>query len=154
MVQMRAQVETARLYEQDFQLWLEHTVLQLQNQEWGQIDRQNLVEELEAMGRSERHALKSNLRIILLHLVKYKYQASKRSRSWKVSIREHRFRVQDSLKASPSLKRFYQEVFATAYQESIKLAVDETDLPRSTFPEQCPFSPEQVLDLDYLPEDY
>ena len=152
MVQVRSQVEPATLYEQDFQLWLEQTVVQLQNRDWEQLDCDNLVEELEAMGRSEKQALKSNLRVILLHLLKYQYQAQKRSRSWKVSVREHRLRVQDSFKTSPSLQRFYREVFQTAYQEARRLAMDETGLPLSTFPERSPFNPEQVLDLDYLPE--
>ena len=60
-----------KLYDQDFNLWLETTANLLQNRQCDQIDYDNLIEEIEAMGRSEKHALESNLVVVLMHLLKY-----------------------------------------------------------------------------------
>lgn len=144
--------QTQELYEQDFNLWLEKTIQSLRDGKLLEVDYANLIEELESMGRSEKNALKSNLRILLLHLLKYKYQPQKRTNSWRYSITEHRQRIRDSLETSPSLKPFLTEVVYKCYQDAIRLASDETGLSRSIFPEDCPFSLEEILDLDYLPD--
>lgn len=140
------------LYEQDFQLWLLETVTRLKARSLEGVDWENLIEELEAMGRRERTALKSNLRVVLLHLLKYRYQPEKRSNSWKASIREHRLRLVDAFADSPSLKRLYDETLPEAYDAARKLAADETGLPLETFPPDPPFSPQEVLDSEFLPQ--
>jgi hypothetical protein len=65
------------LYDRDFNLWLETTINCLREGKLLQIDYENLIEELESIGRSEKNALKSNLKILLMHLLKYKYQPEK-----------------------------------------------------------------------------
>lgn len=140
------------LYEQDFNLWLESTVNCLRDRKLSQMDYEHLIEELESMGRSDKNALKSNLRILLMHLLKYQYQPEKRSNSWRYTITEHRQRIRDSLEDSPSLKPFLREIFAKCYQDSRKLAADETGLSIHQFPQQCPFELDDILNLDYLPK--
>jgi predicted DNA-binding ribbon-helix-helix protein len=139
------------LYEQDFYLWIETTVKQLKEGKLNEVNLVNLIEELEAMGRSEKHSLESNLRVVLLHLLKHKYQPQKRSKSWLFSIIEHRIRLRKSLQDSPSLKRYLATIFAEAYQDSRKLASVETGLSIDTFPELCPFTIEETLNEDFLP---
>jgi Domain of unknown function DUF29 len=112
----------------------------------------NLIEELEAMGRSEKSAIESNLRILLMHLLKYKYQSEKRTNSWLFTIREHRQRLRDDFKNSPSLKRYFLDIFPECYQDARELAADETGLSINTFPIESPFSQEDTLNPDYLPE--
>ena len=109
-------------------------------------------EELEAMGRSQKSAIESNLRILLMHLLKYKYQSDKRTNSWLFTIREHRKRLRNDFKNSPSLKRYFLEVFPECYQDARELAADETGLSINTFPIESPFSQEDTLNPDYLPE--
>lgn len=140
------------LYDQDFNLWLEQTIRSLREGKLLEVDYDNLIEELESMGRSEKNALKSNLRILLMHLLKYKYQPEKRTNSWRYTITEHRQRIRDSLETSPSLKPFLDTVFEKCYQDASKLASDETGLSIETFPQACPFACEDVLNLDYLPD--
>lgn len=140
------------LYEGDYHLWLQTTIHQLQNSRWAELDLESLIEELEDMGRRQKNALKSNLRVVLQHLLKYRYQPSKRSNSWKATLREHRLRLDDELASSPSLKRYLDEIFENSYQKARDLAVDETGLPLSTFPEKPPFTIEAALDTDYLPD--
>lgn len=149
---MTTQVNTQTLYETDFVLWLETTANLLKTRQLDQIDYDNLIEEIETMGRSERSALKSNLRVLLMHLLKWKYQPSMRSNSWRSTIREHRKRIQEAFKDSPSLMRTFDEGFDIAYQDGRELASDETGLGIDTFPQIFPFTVEQVLDSDYLPK--
>ncbi|BAY76908.1 hypothetical protein NIES25_33660 [Nostoc linckia NIES-25] len=98
----------SHLYDQDFYLWIDTTAKQLKEGRFSEVDLENPIEEIECMGRSEKHALASNLVVLLMHLLKYKYQPEKRSNIWKVTIREHRRRLRITFKDSPSLKPYFQ----------------------------------------------
>ena len=145
--------ETDNLYDRDYYLWLQHTARLISEGKFSDVDTANLIEEIEDMGRSEKRAIESNLRILLLHLLKYKYQSSKITNSWKSTIREHRKRINKAFKDSPSLKKYLRDVFNECYQDGRELAADETGLPLDTFPIESPFTPEQALNPDYLPQD-
>lgn len=101
------------LYDQDYYLWINKTVEQLSNNQFQEIDLQNLIAELESMGRSEKRSVQSNLTVLLMHLLKYKYQPNKRSQSWRSTIVEHRRRLLIVFKDSPSLRGYGQEIFAS-----------------------------------------
>ncbi|NES21899.1 MAG: DUF29 domain-containing protein [Symploca sp. SIO3E6] len=146
------QAKQKSLYEADFVRWIETTVEQLRTQNYTSVDWTNLIEEIEDMSRRERKSLKSNLVVILLHLLKWQYQPECRSGSWRVSIREHRRRVNDDLQDSPSLVNYFQEVLAECYVNACKQAADETGLPLEIFPLNCPYTPEQLLNSEYLPD--
>lgn len=140
------------LYEQDYYLWLEDTIQKLQ---LGELDRLNisaLIEELQGMSNSEKNALESNLRILLMHLLKYRYQPHKRVNSWLFTIREHRKRLLKTFQKSHSLKRYYETVFAECYQDGKELAADEAGLSLVVFPNESPFTLEETLNADFLPE--
>jgi hypothetical protein len=144
------------LYEQDYNLWLEQIIQQLRAAEgdrvFAGIDLKNLLEELESMGRSEKRAVYSNFKILLMHLLKYRYQPEKRSNSWRRTIREHRQSLQEAFRDSPSLRNHFHEVFNSCYQAARELAADETGLVLDAFPTESPFSPETILNPDYLPD--
>ena len=82
-------VTNSNLYHEDFYLWIKTTAKQLKDGNCAEIDLDNLIEEIESMGRSEKRALKSNLLVVLMHLLKYKYQPEKRTNSWLSTIFEH-----------------------------------------------------------------
>ncbi len=138
------------LYNQDYYLWLETTARLLEQGKFSDLDVANLVEEIEDMGRSEKRAVYSNLKNLLMHLLKYKYQPQKRSNSWRATIIEHRQRIKKAFQDSPSLKRYYREFFDECYQDALEFAVAETGLPVDTFPTASRFSPEQMLESEYL----
>lgn len=146
------QKNTYNLYERDYHLWLVHTAKLVAENRFAEIDIASLAEEIEDMGRSEKRAIKSNLRVLLAHLLKYKYQPDKRSNSWRVTIRKHRLRIKEAFQDSPSLKRYFDEVFDECYQNARAIIVDETGLEIATFNTQYPFSKVEVLDSDFLPE--
>lgn len=140
------------LYEQDYYLWLEQTSLALQAGKLEEVDIENLLEEINDMGRSERRALESNLTVVLLHLLKYKYQPTHRSNSWLASILEHRLRLKKQLKESPSLKPYLERIFGECYGDATLRAEVETGLSLEVFPIESAFTIEEALNIDYLPE--
>lgn len=139
------------MFNQDYHLWLKETAELLHNQNFGAIDLPRLIEEIEDMSKSQRSAVRSNLRIVLMHLLKYKYQPEKRTNSWLSSITEHRTRLELDLQDSPSLQPFLVDIFADTYARARRLAADETGLTIDNFPKECPFSLAAALDIDYLP---
>ena len=148
----KPQKSSDALYEQDYYHWLEQTALHLRARALDQLDLENLIEEIEDMGRREKRAIESNLRVVLLHLLKWKYQAQNRSGSWSGSIAEHRIRIRKALQDSPSLKNFMLEIFPEAYQDASKLASLETGLDKDIFPFLCEWTLQQALNEDWLPE--
>jgi hypothetical protein len=140
------------LYEQDFCLWVEQALVLLREGNLTDLDLENLLEEIAGMSNSQKQALESNLKIILTHLLKYKYQPDKRTNSWLYTIVEHRQRIRKAFKNSPSLKRHFLEELADVYLDARKLASVETGIAIDIFPITSPFTASQVLDEDYLPE--
>ncbi|NJN74621.1 MAG: DUF29 domain-containing protein [Limnothrix sp. RL_2_0] len=141
-----------QLYDADYFQWIEETLTKLKASQFSEVDWENLIEEIEDMGRSEKRAIYNNLKILLLHLLKYRYQKEKRSKSWRSSIREHRQRLYRAFKESPSLTRYFESIIDESYEDARGLASDETGLDIDKFPKECPFSTEEILDMDFLGE--
>jgi len=144
------------LYDEDYYLWLVKQAQLLKSGEFQQVDLGNLVEELEDMGRSERRSIRSNLMFVLLHLLKYQFQPERRSQSWQASLIEHRLRLRDGFEESPSLRQFLEDGqwIQCCYEDACKRVSKETSLPLSSFPLVCPYTAAQMLDEDFLPEDW
>ena len=141
-------VSHSDLYTTDYYLWLQDTIEKLKQQNYEQIDWENLIDEIEDMPKSERRSLSSNLVIVLLHLLKWQYQLDRRSQSWKLSIVKHRIRIEETLEDSPSLKGYLVEILEKQYQKAIRLASAETELSIEAFPSECPYSISEVLEDD------
>ena len=139
------------LYDQDFCVWAEQTAQLLRRGKFSEIDLESLIDEVEEMSRSEKRALLSNLRVLLMHLLKYNYQPDHRSNSWLSSIREHRTCLAGLFHDSPSLRAYFQETSHLCYQNTRKQAADETGLPLDLFPLALPFTPDEALNEDFLP---
>ena len=140
------------LYETDFAAWITATAAHLRSKDYAQVDWENLIEEIDDMGRRERKSLKSNLVILLLHLLKWQYQPDMRSGSWQGSIVKHRQRLRDDLQDSPSLKSYLSEILDAAYSDACDRAAAETGLALPQFPEVCQYTIDQILDREFLPE--
>ncbi len=140
------------LYERDFCLWLEQQAELLRERRFDELDLANLVEEIEAMARRDKKAIKNNLVVLLTHLLKHEFQPEQRSSSWRGSIVEHRQRLRDDFEESPSLRPHAAEVFARAYADARERASAETGLPLRSFPKSSPYTLEQTLDPKFLPD--
>ncbi len=61
------------LYDQDILLWVEDTVAKLKAHDFGNLDLENLIEEIDTLGKSQRNAIRSLLRRLIEHLLKRCY---------------------------------------------------------------------------------
>ncbi|MEH2317981.1 DUF29 domain-containing protein [Nostoc sp.] len=148
------------LYEQDFCAWVEQTAELLRclrratpTHHWDTLDLEHLIEEVVDLGKSQQRALQSALRLVLSDLLKWKYQPEHRSRSWQVTITRERLNLDELLQESPSLRRFLNdaECINITYQRSRREAMVETGLSEENFAIVCPFSVDEILDLDFYP---
>jgi hypothetical protein len=140
------------LYHIDYYKWLDTTAQLLRNHQFDDVDFDNLIEEIEAMSGSQRRELENRLRVLLMHLLKYKYQSERRSNSWLNTIDEQRNQLELLLEYSPSLKPFYSEVFNKCYLKARRSAASETGLDINTFPSESPFTQDDTINPDWLPE--
>ncbi|MBE8991557.1 DUF29 domain-containing protein [Nostoc sp. LEGE 12450] len=141
----------SHLYETDFYTWTQEQVSLLKTQQWEQLDTVNLIEEIETLGRRERQELRNRLGVLLGHLLKWQFQAEKRSNSWLSTIREQRVQIKLLLQDSPSLKPYLDEVFLSVYELGLALAIRETELGEQVFPEICPYTLVETLNPEFLP---
>ncbi len=107
------------LYESDFYAWTQKQAQFLRSHQWEQIDIENLIEEIETLGRQERRELVNRLGVLLGHLLKWQFQSENQSNSWRATIREQRRKLTKLLQESPSLKPYLPEALAEAYQDGI-----------------------------------
>ncbi|QEI41206.1 hypothetical protein BMF77_01790 [Dolichospermum sp. UHCC 0315A] len=143
------QPTTQTLYDQDYYLWIRTTINQLRAGQFSVVDLENLLEELETMGRSEKRAIESLLIKLLVHLLKLQYWDTERERNqghWQGEIRTFRRQIKKAIKDSPSLKPYILEIFDECYQDARKEASDRSELPLDIFPLTPIASLEQILD--------
>ena len=140
------------LYERDFVLWIEEQVRLLREGRLAQLDVVNLIDEVEDLGIHEKKAVESNLVVVLKHLLKFQFQPSRRSRSWLSSIAEHRRRLRNDLATSPSLRPYARQRFEECYEDGRRQALIETGLPEDALPSAPPYTLEQALDPEFLPD--
>jgi hypothetical protein len=137
-------------YDEDFYAWTQAQAEYLRAGLWSAVDAVHVAEEIEDVGREQRHAVESYVTNLLMHLLKWRYQAGRRSRSWRVSIRNARIEIRK--RWSSRIQQELEMRFADIYANARKLAMDETGLPLGTFPEVCEWRMEQILAEDFLPE--
>ncbi|MGB5599285.1 MAG: DUF29 domain-containing protein [Thiothrix litoralis] len=142
----------ATKYESDYYGWTLEQADLIKNKRLDEVDFDHLIEELESMGASEKRELLNRLRVLLMHLLKWAYQPEYRGRSWVNTIREQRRMIPVHLKQNPSLKSKLEEFMLDGYALGRGGAADETGLPESTFPEECPWTFEQAMNAEFWPE--
>jgi hypothetical protein len=140
-------------YEEDFYAWTRAQAAALRAKDVAALDLEHLAEEIEALGNEQRHAVRSHLRVLVWHVLKWAYQPDHRTTSWRISILNARAEIADRLEDYPSLRPRVPTLLASAYPQARRLAAAETGLPPDTFPEACPWTVAQVLDAEFLPED-
>lgn len=140
------------LYDRDFYAWANEQADLLRAGRLAEADIENIAEEIESMGRSEKRELVSRLTVLLQHLLKWQFQPGRRSTSWRLSIENTRLQLEDHLNDNPSLKSQLDGAMRSAYRRALNEAVAETGFARTTFPADCPYSFEQATDPNFWPE--
>lgn len=139
-------------YEEDVYGWAIHTAELLRNGIMSEVDFDNIVEEIEALGRSEKYELINRLSLIISHLLKWQFQPEKITRSWDLTIKEQRRMAKTHFKDNPSLKSKLDEILEDAYYIAKLKAERETSLPEATFPDKCPYSFEKIMSDEFYPD--
>lgn len=147
MTQVQTEVS---LYDQDYLLWIEDIVNKLRNRDIDGLDFDNLIEEIDSLGRSDKRELESRLAELLEHILKRKYvNMPDCYRGWIESINKQRIRIRKLLKDSPSLKPYFSAVFDEVYADTLKIV--SISYPQCEFPDQWPFSCDidAMLNVDF-----
>ena len=142
---------SANLHNQDFYAWANEQSRLLRAGRFENVDIVHLIEEVEDMGNSIRRQLESRLEVLLMHLLKWKYQSNLSGKSWLLTIAEQRRRINKLLRKNPSLKSALDEAFLDSYEDARHSAMLETGLDLATFPEESPFTLAQTMDTEFLP---
>ncbi|MBE9204487.1 DUF29 domain-containing protein [Synechocystis salina LEGE 06099] len=153
-MQLKLKNNSHALYAKDYCLWLEATAKTLKDQDFNNLDLENLIEEIESLGRSEKRAISSYLMRLCEHLLKIEYWQSERKpcfRSWKIEVQNFRLQIEADLEASPSLNSFLRDSFIKQYKNGRKLFLTASDLNPKIVPEIPSFTLEQALDETWLP---
>ena len=138
-------------YDSDFHLWSQTQAAAIREGRFAEIDLENVAEEIESLGRSDRREIRSRLHVLLAHLLKWQVQSERRKGGWENSIDEARATLDVLIGESPSLKSFPAMVLGEVYPRARSKAAKETRLPASRFPAECPFDIKDVLDENFLP---
>lgn len=137
-----------QLYEHDFNLWIEQMANAVRNKETEAMDWNNLLEEIEDIGKSEKRSLESYLERLVEHILKLKYWETEKARNekhWQVEVVNFRNRISRLLERSPSLKNYMKQVYFRIFEDAVSAQKIEFTIPQDSFIEL-----EQILKKDYF----
>jgi hypothetical protein len=132
--------EAAIAKRRDLYSWAVQQATLLREGRLAEIDAVAIAEEIDDVGEEQYYRLESALRVLMHHLLKWDHQPALRSRSWTITIREQRRRVERQLRKNPGLKSRLDEALLEAYEDAHDDAARETGLPLRTFPSSNPYS--------------
>jgi len=138
-------------YDEDFVLWTRHQAELMRAGRFDLVDWENVAEEIESLGKSDRRELASRLKVLMAHLLKWQFQPEQRSASWRGTIRDQRDHMADLLADSPSLRGDVAAMSRRKYRNAVTTAAEETSLSARALPADCPYTTDQLLDDDFFP---
>jgi hypothetical protein len=141
------------LYERDYYTWALQQARALKEHRLEELDWANLSDEVESLAKTERRELRSRLKVLLEHIIKWQFQPQRRTRSWTATVAVQRHEIREHLDENPGLKPEVQDILAQAYKGA-RLEVTGRFLRQSDPqpPESCPWTFEQVMDEQFWPE--
>ena len=145
------------LYETDFYQWTQETLRAIRDRDVEHLDWANLAEEVEALGRAEKRAVDSFATQLLIHLLHLEYWTWRRdyyTQGWETEIDTFRLQLADLLESRVLYNYLFEEL-GNIYDRALRLAKGKYRKERLVvpdFPKQCPYSVEQLLDLEFFPE--
>jgi uncharacterized protein DUF29 len=145
----RLRPKAKNLYDDDFYVWTEVQAELLRRRQFEALDLDNLIEEVEALGRAEKSNVLSNASAIIEHLLKLQHSPAQHARNvWRASVREHRRRLRRDL--TPRLRQILDQALSALYQEirddtAAMLWDYGEDAAADALPTACPYSLDQII---------
>jgi hypothetical protein len=143
---------TKPLRETDFVEWAAQTAELLRQGRFAEVDLEQVAEEIQDLADMRKAAVRSQMRRLLMHLIKLRSQSQRGGSSWRRSIAGARAEIEDALEESPSLRRHLEETLERTYRRAVKQALDETNLTSKAaelaIPETCPYTLDELLGGD------
>lgn len=143
-----AKTNIQELYDQDFNLWVEKIKQKIQDRNFVDMDWDNLLDEIDDMGKSEKRSLESYLQRLIEHIFKLKYWESERERNyrhWCAEVANFRNQIKRLLKRNPSFKNYLEEIYPEIFVEVLQVRSLEFDIPDHVFIEL-----EVIMQLNYF----
>jgi predicted YcjX-like family ATPase len=139
------------LYERDFYAWTQEQAEKLRSRAHNEVDWENVAEEIESVGRSQRSEIRKRLGVLIQHLLKWEFQPERRGESWLSTITEQRLHIAGEIQDSPSLRHFPEEALDWSYRWAVRHAAREMRVDPGSLPKEPPYSAAEALDEDFLP---
>ena len=153
MQRVSSNLSLKQLYEIDDHLWLEETIKLLKANHLEELDLENLIEELENLGRRDKAKVASLLEQIIRHLLLLQYWAKEsqyNSGHWKAEIRSFRNQLKRHL--TTNLYQYLENELALIYDDALGYVIDKTEGKLDNLPQSCTYTLEQILNINFLPE--
>ena len=141
-------INLKQLYDRDFNLWIEKIKEAIQNRDFENMDWDNLLDEIDDMGKSEKRSLDSYMQRLIEHILKLKFWNSEVERcrtGWQQEVVNFRNRIKRILKKNPSLYNYLKSEYFDIYQDAIATMVFDFAIPEDNFVEI-----EQIMQDDYF----
>ncbi len=140
-------------YDEDIIAWANEQARLLREGQFSKLDIEHIAEEIEDVGKSEQRELESRMAVLLAHLLKWQHQPERQGNSWRNTIKGQRDRITRRLRKTPSLKSDWDdgEWWRGVWADALDITVKETGLFYDAFPENCPWTIEQIMDVDFWP---
>lgn len=130
-------------YENDLVLWAEEQAALLREQKLDQLDAEHIAEEMESLAKRDRREIESRMKVLMAHLLKWRYQPALQSRGWRATIATQQDEIALLLQDSPSLRLHLEQRWHDVYERVRRLAAQETGI--ETLPGHSPWTLDQVL---------
>jgi len=140
------------LYDQDFYAWTKEQARAVHNKSWNKVDEEHLGEEIESLVSEQEHAVESHLANLLVHLLKWRYQPEGGARAGSRASSCRGSALPGGSNATPACALDYPLLLIDAYIDARALTASQTELELNIFPDQCPWTMEQLQDPGFLPE--
>ncbi len=141
------------LYEEDFPLWAERQASLLRARRFGELDLDNLIEEVEDLSRRERDAVESLVETLLEHFLKLAFSPAQRPRpGWLVTVDKQRAKL--ARKLTTTLRHHLEAELPALYarlRRPVTRLLAKDRVPSDALPLDCPYALDQILDPDWYP---
>ena len=138
-------------HDQDFHAWAKRNAELIRQGKLSEIDVENIAEELESMGKSQKRELVNRLAVLLAHLLKWQHQPERRSNSWVSTIVTQRREILLLLDESPSLEHDMDSSIEKGYRFAVDQAAREMGVGKDMLLKSCSYSFDQIVNEDFWP---